>query len=229
MLKKNKWLVVFIVVALIVVIAISFATFKTSNKSDSGSGETLAAETKKQPTQGKKDSKVLLVEFGDFKCPYCGDFERNIKPQLEKEYIDNNKVEFRYVNVLIHGDESELGAKAALAVNQYAPKKYWKFHHELFAQQPKNKDDVGRQHWLTDDLIQKQLQKLDLSEQERKQITTAYRKKNGVFAKRAQEDHMLAKKEEVPYVPALYVNGKQIEDETDFNAIKKEIDKALEE
>ncbi|MEJ7542181.1 DsbA family protein [Staphylococcus intermedius] len=229
MLKKNKWLIVFIVVALVVVIALSFATFKTSKKGTSESGETLAAETQKQPTQGKKGAKVLLVEFGDFKCPYCGDFERKIKPQLEKEYIDNKKVEFRYVNVLIHGDESELGAKAALAVNQYAPEKYWQFHHALFEQQPKNKDDVGSQHWLTDDLIQKQLQKLGLSEQERKQITAAYRDKNGEMAKRAQEDHTLAKKEEVPYVPALYVNGKRIEDETDFDAIKKEVDKALEE
>ncbi|WP_353419456.1 thioredoxin domain-containing protein [Staphylococcus delphini] len=229
MLKKNKWLIVFIVVVIVVGILFSLATFKTSNKGNSGSGETLAAETQKQPTQGKKDSKVLLVEFGDFKCPYCGDFERNIKPKLEKEYIDNNKVEFRYVNVLIHGDESELGAKAALAVNQNAPDKYWQFHHALFEQQPHNKDDVGRQHWLTDDLIQQQLQKLDLSEQVRKQITVAYRDKKGEMAKRVQEDHILAKKEEVPYVPALYVNGKQVEDETDFDAIKDEIDKALEE
>ncbi|UXS29271.1 DsbA family protein [Staphylococcus delphini] len=229
MLKKNKWLIVFIVVVIVVGILFSLATFKTSNKGNSGSGETLAPETQKQPTQGKKDSKVLLVEFGDFKCPYCGDFERNIKPKLEKEYIDNNKVEFRYVNVLIHGDESELGAKAALAVNQNAPDKYWQFHHALFEQQPHNKDDVGRQHWLTDDLIQQQLQKLDLSEQVRKQITVAYRDKKGEMAKRVQEDHTLAKKEEVPYVPALYVNGKQVEDETDFDAIKDEIDKALEE
>ncbi|HAR6106072.1 TPA: thioredoxin domain-containing protein [Staphylococcus pseudintermedius] len=229
MLKKNKWLIIFIVVILVAGIFFSLATFKTSKKGNSGSGETLAAETQKQPTQGKKDSKVLLVEFGDFKCPYCGDFERNIKPKLEKEYIDNNKVEFRYVNVLIHGEESELGAKAALAVNQYAPDKYWQFHHELFEQQPNNKDDVGSQHWLTDDLIQQQLQKLDLSEQERKQITVAYRDEKGAIAKRAQEDHALAKKEEVPYVPALYVNGKQVEDETDFNAIKNEIDKALEQ
>lgn len=229
MLKKNKWLIVFIVVVIVAGILFSLATFKTSNKGNSESGETLAAETQKQPTQGKKDSKVLLVEFGDFKCPYCGDFERNIKPKLEKEYIDNNKVEFRYVNVLIHGDESKLGAKAALAVNQYAPDKYWQFHHALFEQQPHNKDDVGRQHWLTDDLIQQQLQKLGLSEQERKQITAAYRDEKGEMAKRAQEDHTLAKKEEVPYVPALYVNGKQVEDETDFDAIKDEIDKALEE
>ncbi|HHU6750967.1 TPA: DsbA family protein [Staphylococcus pseudintermedius] len=229
MLKKNKWLIVFIVVALIVGIFLSFAIFKTSNKENNAPGKPLAAETQKQPTQGKKDSKVLLVEFGDFKCPYCGDFERHIKPKLEKEYIDNNKVEFRYVNVLIHGDESKLGAKAALAVNQYAPDKYWQFHHALFEQQPKNKDDVGSQHWLTDDLIQQQLQKLDLSEQERKQITAAYRDEKGEMAKRAQEDHTLAKKEEVPYVPALYVNGKQVEDETDFDAIKDEIDKALEQ
>ncbi|HGO3235325.1 TPA: DsbA family protein, partial [Staphylococcus aureus] len=115
-------------------------------------------------------------------------------------------------------------AKAALAVNQYAPDKYWQFHHALFEQQPNNKDDVGSQHWLTDDLIQQQLQKLDLSEQERKQITVAYRDEKGAIAKRAQEDHALAKKEEVPYVPALYVNGKQVEDETDFDAIKDEID-----
>ncbi|URY19239.1 DsbA family protein [Staphylococcus pseudintermedius] len=81
----------------------------------------MRAETQKQPTQGKKDSKVLLVEFGDFKCPYCGDFERNIKPKLEKEYIDNNKVEFRYVNVLIHGEESELGAKASTRGESICP------------------------------------------------------------------------------------------------------------
>lgn len=40
--------------------------------------------------------------------------------------------------------------------------------------------------------------KLDLSEQERKQITVAYRDEKGAIAKRAQEDHALAKKRGSP-------------------------------
>lgn len=230
MTNKKIRLVLFVIIGIVIIAFVSFTLFNKNSKDEPNDMKSqLASETKAQPTEGNKDSKVLLVEFGDYKCPYCGNFERNIKPELEKSFIQNDKVEFRYVNVLLHGEESVLGAKAALAVNKYAPEKYWQFHHQLYQAQPKNKDDVGQKEWLTDALIQQQLEKLDITDQQRQQITTAYRKKDGEMAEHAQKDHALAKKFEVPQVPSLYVNGKRIENTTDINAIKAEINKALEQ
>ncbi|ARJ50893.1 DsbA family protein [Staphylococcus lutrae] len=229
MTKKKIWMISLTVVGVIALIIISLAFLNQKPKNNKLVESQLATETQSQPVQGKKGQKVLLVEFGDYKCPYCGDFERHIKPELEKKYINNDKVEFRYVNVLIHGEESVLGAKAALAVNQYASEQYWTFHHLLYQAQPKNKDAVGQQHWLTDALIQEQLQKLNITDKQRQQIISAYRKKTGEIADHAQQDHALAKKFNVPEVPSLFINGKRVADTTDVEAIDKEIDRALDQ
>ncbi len=38
----------------------------------------------KQPTLGKEDAPVSIIEFGDFKCPACKAWGERIFPQLQK-------------------------------------------------------------------------------------------------------------------------------------------------
>lgn len=227
---KSKWpliLTIIVVLAIVVAIIIRMSTHDSAPNTARQNEKEMVTDTQSQPHQGAKENKIVIVEYGDFKCPYCGAFERNIKPQLQKEYIDTQKVQFRYVNVLIHGEESELSAKAALAVNQYAPNQYWAFHKLLYQGQPSNKDDVTTKHWLTDNFIQQQLKKLDLSPKQLEKITSAYRDKNGEIAKKAQNDNNLAKKYKVPQVPSLYINGEPIEDTKDFDTIKSKVDQVI--
>src|SRR5580692_5860664 len=42
--------------------------------------------------QGDLRAKVALLEFGDFQCPYCGQFARDTLPSLASRYISPGKV-----------------------------------------------------------------------------------------------------------------------------------------
>ncbi|WP_180809600.1 thioredoxin domain-containing protein [Staphylococcus sp. 17KM0847] len=193
---------------------------------DSLEGRVLNKDTEQQPKKGNPKSKVKLVLFGDYKCPYCGAFERNMMPKIQKDYIETDQVELRYVNVLVHGQESERSAKADLAVYHYAPEAYWVFHNNLYHQQPRSKQAVSEEKWLTDKLIKKQVSALDISQSKKEKILNAYRN-DKQFVKDVKSDHQLAKKYKVPEVPSVYVNGKRIKDVTDYKVITDAIDKEM--
>src|SRR5690242_15395590 len=79
-IRRNKvqrlmvWTLAVIVLAVVVVI---FVNAPSSPKA----GETVAAtefQYEKQPSLGSKDAPVKLVEFADFKCPACKEFDQTI-------------------------------------------------------------------------------------------------------------------------------------------------------
>ncbi|PTH14051.1 protein-disulfide isomerase [Staphylococcus agnetis] len=229
-MSLKKSITVIIVVSFIVLIIATLIMTWSSNNDDQNieNVKALHKDTLKSPTAGH-NNKVILTEFGDYKCPYCGDFEKNLKPKLEKAYIDTDKVEFRYVNVLLHGKESLRGSRAALAVNRIAPAAYWDFHHYLYAHQPQSKKAVTHQTWLTDDLIKKGVNQLEVTSKQKEDILHAYQAKTDASLTHVKADNHLFEKYHVKQVPALYVNGKRVEDVTDYQSIKKAIDTALHE
>ena len=228
-MKSKKTILVIAFVSLLILLIIGSSLLLSSkNHSDIQDIASLNKDTAHQPKQGNSKNKVTLVEFGDYKCPYCGAFEREIKPQLQKDYIDTGKVELRYVNVLLHGEESLRGARAALAINAVEPKSYWTFHRFLYQHQPQSKKAVSEDTWLTDDLVKKGLDQLNISSQQKEQVIQAYQSKSNASFTHAKADHQLAKKYQVRQVPSLYVNGHLVEGVTDYQQLKKVINQELE-
>src|SRR5262245_41895989 len=42
--------------------------------------------------KGSQRAAVVLLEFSDFECPYCGQFARTSLPTIIKEYVDTGRV-----------------------------------------------------------------------------------------------------------------------------------------
>jgi protein-disulfide isomerase len=87
---------------------------------------------------GDPNAKVLVEEFADYQCPYCGDFHTSGEPKLRTMYIQTGKVRFLFRNfpVLDGGDpegESHLAALAALCAGEQG--KFWEYHDLLFENQ----------------------------------------------------------------------------------------------
>jgi protein-disulfide isomerase len=82
--------------------------------------------------KGNKESKVLLVEYGDFQCPGCGSAYPNVKTLME-EYGDRVALVFRnFPLTSIHPNAKVASAAAESAGLQG---KFWEMHDMLYENQ----------------------------------------------------------------------------------------------
>ncbi|GHG70069.1 DsbA family protein [Streptomyces griseocarneus] len=80
---------------------------------------------------GKADAPVVLVEYADYQCSFCGRFTRETQPELVRKYVDEGVLRIEFRNFPIFGKDSERAARAAWAAGRQG--RFPQFHHELFA------------------------------------------------------------------------------------------------
>lgn len=83
---------------------------------------------------GSPDAKVVVVNFSDFGCPFCGTFARETYPALEREFVQPGKVFFKYVPFVMgmFPNAREASRAAECAADQG---KFWQMHDRLYAGQ----------------------------------------------------------------------------------------------
>lgn len=85
-----------------------------------------------RPSLGEADAPLVIAEYADFQCPFCGVFAREVKPQIEAAYVATGKVRFEWHDFAWMGAESEDAANAArCAADQGA---FWPYHDRLYAE-----------------------------------------------------------------------------------------------
>lgn len=88
-----------------------------------------------RPSRGESNAKLTLVEFLDYECPYCGRFNRETMPQIEKEYIETGKVRYVVMNLPLEGMHKSAFKAAEAASCAGEQGKFWEMHDRLFANQ----------------------------------------------------------------------------------------------
>ena len=82
------------------------------------------------PALGPANAKVTVIEFSDFECPFCRQWQQEVYPQLMAAYGD--KIRFVYRNFPLSGHASAIpAAEASLCANEQG--KYWEYHDKLFS------------------------------------------------------------------------------------------------
>jgi len=95
------------------------------------------------PVLGSPDAKVLVIEFGDYQCPTCRMFWKDVEPRLKKDYIDTGKVKLVFRDFPLN--QHPEAVLAAMAVNCARDQnKYWEYHDKVFREQYNKGDDVIR-------------------------------------------------------------------------------------
>jgi protein-disulfide isomerase len=82
--------------------------------------------------RGKPDAPVMLLEYGDYECPYCGEAHgvlRNLLAQLE----DRMALAFRNFPLTTVHPHAQMAAEAAEAAG--AQGRFWQMHDVLFENQ----------------------------------------------------------------------------------------------
>lgn len=163
-------------------------------------------------------SKNEIIIYGDYKCPYCKKLEKNIMPKLKKDYIDKGKVKFTFVNMAFLGEDSIKGSRASHAVQNITPKQFLEFQKNMFSVQPNHEDK-----WITNKLLDNQIEKLDISKEKKEEIKKDYKIKDSQSWNDAKEDKIKAKEEKIKMAPSVFINGKKVEDVYNFNEYKKKL------
>lgn len=89
--------------------------------------------TSDDPTRGNASAKLTVVEFGDYQCPFCGRFHKDVLPGLLKDYVDTGKIKFVFKNLAFLGKESTDAANAALCAKEQ--NKFWEYHDQIYNNQ----------------------------------------------------------------------------------------------
>lgn len=77
---------------------------------------------------GPEDAKVVIVEFSDFQCGYCGKWYQETLLKILEAYPDD--VKFVYRDFPIFGDDSVRAAMASECAEEQG--KFWEMHNRLF-------------------------------------------------------------------------------------------------
>jgi protein-disulfide isomerase len=88
---------------------------------------------------GDPNAPVTIVEYGDYQCPFCAEFNKDAMPPLLADYISTGKVQLTFVPFSFLGDESLAAAEAAFCANDQG--KFWAMHETIYANH--NGENIG--------------------------------------------------------------------------------------
>lgn len=165
-------------------------------------------------TLGDANAPVLVFEYSDLQCPFCGSFDRNMFPTLKSDYIDTGKVRFVFRHfplTNLHADAQRAAEASECAADQSM---FFEYIEAVFS-------DATRQSDLSATVLRDIADEVGLD-------LTAYDTCIAADAKgpRVEQDVNSGTALGVPGTPTFFVNGIQASTLTLFDLIDCEVTKA---
>jgi len=148
-----------------------------------------------QPTKGRPDAPVTIVEFTDYQCPTCATTQP-ILEQLAKEYEDKVRLVVRDFPMEQHRNAFK-AAEAAEAAREQG--KYWEYVTILFQKQSE----------LTADKLKEYASQLGLDRNKFDAALDA-----GKFSDKVQRDLQDGMRLGINSTPTVFVNGRRVTEKT---------------
>ncbi|ADU52112.1 DSBA oxidoreductase [Thermaerobacter marianensis DSM 12885] len=212
--RRLRWLT--LATAGVVVLAVALAVAATRRGEAPASPDVFQLD--RQPMLGSAGAPVTVVEFADFKCPYCREFAMNEFPRFREAYIDTGKVRFYFINYPFIGPDSDTAAQALEAIYAQAPEGVWAFIDRVM--QLQGPED---QQWATPEfLVDAARQAVPGIDAER----LAQDLRSGRYRDAVEADRAIARRVGVQGTPALFVNGRFVPDWS-FEGLSAAVDEAL--
>jgi protein-disulfide isomerase len=170
----------------------------------------ITAVGRQDHLRGTPKAPVILVEYGDFECPYCGRAYRILR-DIEEEMGSQLCVVFRHfplASIHPHAEAAALAAEAAGAQG-----KFWEMHDVLYE----------NQNALGDDDLLRYAEALDL---ERTEFEEALRTETSL--PHIQEDFMSGVRSGVNGTPTFFINGERHEGSYEYPVLIRALREAAE-
>ena len=136
MVKKISWRSSLDVVTSVVLIGVAVAVLwvQLSGRRAARSEPPVPREplsTAGVPIKGSASATTVVIVFSDFQCPYCGKFATEVLPELEREYINDGRVQLAFRHLPLKMHQFAVGAAHASECGRDQGR-FWRMHDELF-------------------------------------------------------------------------------------------------
>ncbi len=219
--QRRNWTIGLIVASVVIVVGLMFWTRQITTAiavsgivTPEAAGEPVAADGR---AWGPTDAVVLIEEYSDFQCPYCGQFAAGAGEQIRAAYGETGQVRFEYNHFAFLGPESFRAAEAAECANEQGA--FWQYHDTLFLNQ--NGENQGT---FNDRTLKTFAVNLGLD-------TATFNSclDSGKYSDLVQADLEAAKARNVNSTPTFFVNGEEVRGALPFEQFQTIIDAALAE
>ncbi len=119
-------------ITLLVVIAVVAGVFTFTKHKNNPTTNNATASQPTSHTEGSTKSGVVLIEYGDYQCPACGQYYPIVKQVFDK-YKDRITFQFRNFPLVQIHQNAFASARAAEAADKQG--KYWEMHDLLYENQ----------------------------------------------------------------------------------------------
>lgn len=192
MSKKIFWIIGVVAVCLIGIVVLTDAK-----------EESVVIDYEGQPFLGEESAPVEIIEFGDYKCPHCGEFNNTLLPIINQELVETGKAKFYFMNYSFIAADSTISAQFAETIyKELGNEKFWEFHHLLFSNQT---TESGKENLMTEEFLHAVLAKVATPEETEK-VRTSFAEGKGKEA--WDKDMSIANKLGVTSTPSIYIGGK---------------------
>ncbi|MED2970878.1 DsbA family protein [Fictibacillus sp. B-59209] len=218
--KSSSWIFWFIGIIALGIIVVLFV----GNPGDKGkdSNQNVSIDYKGQPYLGDQSADVKVIEFGDYKCPICKNFNMSFFPEVDKDLIKTGKIKFYFINYPFINVDSRRSAQFAETVYaELGNDSFWKFHELLYKKQPADPEDEHRDIFKEDFLVKTLAEAT--SEKDAAKVKRAFSSSN--HDEDVKKDEALVSKLNVDSTPTLFVNGKKFTGST-YGDFKKQVEEA---
>lgn len=161
------------------------------------------------PSLGPADAPITLVEFADFQCPYCRQWEQQTYKPLLDAYPGKIRIVYRDLPLTSIHPNAMPAAEAAQCAN--AQGQFWPFHDKLFEGQD-----------LSEDIYKQYAQELNLDMDKFNACLTDH-----TYAKDIQADSDFAINLGVNSTPTFFINGLAVIGAQPLASFTSVIDKEL--
>lgn len=118
------------VIAVIVIVFVGIFAFSGNKAGDTKNSNSKATLT--NHVEGNGSAGVTLIEYGDYQCPFCGQYFPTLK-QVEAQY--NDQIHFQFRNYPLTNLHPNAFAAARAAEAAGLQNKFWEMHDILYQTQ----------------------------------------------------------------------------------------------
>jgi protein-disulfide isomerase len=207
---SSKYMIIIFAVVLIALLVLIAVLNKSQNSSAiedlpnyteiRGEMNLDAIDYSKQPHLGSGTTGIQVIEFADFKCPSCMNWDATYFEKLKTEFVDNGKIDMYFMNFAFIDRDSILAAVAGESIYQQSNDAFWQYKSLLFENQGDEKVI-----WATEKFLL-QFVKDNITGIDYDQFKNDLQ--NHTHALDAKEDFKLAGALGVNGTPKFMVNGK---------------------